>query len=194
MEQIVNSLLESGIDMSDFHVLDFFAREGDWLTFSYTKHVKKIVAWEIEHKYFENLKINLPNAEITIGNSFDLIKNETRKFNMIVVDNPNGCYGDQNQYCEHFDAINSISKNMKNDCIVFFNVKSKPFNYKDNSRWQERRNQFYGLNDSSDLQLNFFNKFYYDLFEKMGYNVKLSKLIERKQEKNLYLACFVLGK
>lgn len=178
---------EQNIVLKDKFALDFFAREGDWQTAFYAKKVKKVVAWEINPKFEEKLYKNLPlTAEITIGDSFKLALSETRKFDMIVIDNPQGCFGEENFYCEHFEALSFIPKLLKKDGILVFNVKLKPWNYNDNFIWQKRRNEFYKLNDCSNLTQDFVLEFYKDLFLFYNLSSEFEFLEKRPQESGLF--------
>lgn len=176
-----------GILLNEKVALDFFAREGDWQTQYYAQRVKKIHAWEIDEKYKDKLRQNLPsNAEITIGDSFLLAKSESSLFDMVVIDNPQGCYGHEGKYCEHFEALPAALQLLKgDDGILIFNVKTIPFNYDNNIQWQKRRNDFYSLKDCSSLSKNFILQFYKKYLDKKGYQTNFAFLINRPQETGL---------
>jgi 16S rRNA G966 N2-methylase RsmD len=155
-------------------VLDIFAREGSWQTHQLVGKVKSIEAWEIEEKFIENLRKNIPNAKVFCRDSIKFINNskEYNKFDLLVIDNGLNCYGDSKQYCEHFDVIKSVHKILKNNCFVIFNVVTNPFNYKENQAWSKRRNDFYNVDDASNLSQDFVEKFYKNLFLEMGFHTK----------------------
>ncbi len=177
------------IKLEDKIALDFFAREADWQTQYYAERVKQVYAWEIEPKHEKGLKENLPNsAKITIGDSHILAKDFSPRgfFDIIVLDNPQGCYGKDNVYCEHFDALTPSADLLKDSGgLLIFNVKTKPFNYENNHRWQKRRNDFYNLEDCSNLSEDFVFKFYKDYFQKLGYETNLAFMQSRPQETGL---------
>ena len=142
----------------------------------------------MDERFEEDLYKNLPsNAEITIGNSFELARNIDRNFDVVVLDNPQGCYGERQEYCEHFEAIEEVLNLLPhNGGLLIFNVKTEPFNYGDKIKWQQRRNSFYNLNDCSKLSLNFIQNFYKDFFSKRGFETHFCFLEKRPQEPGLY--------
>ncbi len=194
IEKII-SYLESYLESKDMPLssmiaLDFFAREGDWQTFYYAQKVLCVHAWEIDPKFEANLRKNLPsNSQITIGDSFEIIKNNSQKFDMVVLDNPQGCFG-QNK-CEHFDALPLILDHVSNDCIIIFNVKTEPFDYEDKIEWKKRRNEFYGI-EASNLKKDFIFKFYKEFFKIRGFDTIFSFLEPRPQEDHLYSFAVIL--
>ena len=172
-------------------VLDFFAREGDWQTSYIAERVKKIHAWEVNTEFESNLIKNLPNnAVIQIGDSFEMARTlkNSNMFDMLIFDNPQGCYGDENEYCEHFEALHLMPALLRNPAgVVLVNVKTQPFNYEDKLMWQERRNNFYDIEDASNLSLEFVEGFYRNFYESIGYRTSFSLIHERPQESGLYL-------
>lgn len=183
IKSIVKNLQERGVDLSNMIALDFFSREGDWQTSYYAKIVSKIHAWEIDPDFESSLRRNLPeNAEIKIGNSYEHARDCREKFNLIVLDNPQGCFG--NDYCEHFEALPAVLPLAKEDFILIFNVKTKPFNYEDKVVWKEKRNKFYET-DATELKEEFVYKYYKDYFQKRGFEVEFSFLTKRPQEEGL---------
>tara|TARA_R110000824_G_scaffold144777_5_gene312844 strand:- start:366 stop:992 length:627 start_codon:yes stop_codon:yes gene_type:complete len=179
---------EYGVKLDDKIALDFFARGGDWQTKFYADKVKKVYAWEIDSKHEKSLKQNLPeDSVVTIGNSFSLAKEKNNFFDIVVLDNPQGCFGKNNVYCEHFEALKmSFNLLKKNGGILIFNVKTKPFDYTDKLEWQNRRNDFYSLSDASYLSEEFVFDFYKDLFTIHGYTSRFIFLEKRPQEPGLY--------
>lgn len=183
IKEIVNVMQQKGVEFSKIRALDFFAREGDWQTFYYANLVSEIHAWEIDPTCEESLRNNLPlGAKIVIGDSHELAKSCNEKFDMIVLDNPQGCYG--TGYCEHFDALGVIFPLLSDRSLLIFNVKVKPFNYEDKLEWQRRRNEFYGK-DASELDVYFIHEFYESLLKTHGFDVEFSFVTERPHEEGL---------
>lgn len=180
------------VDLSNKNVLDFFAREGDWQTMHIHDRVSSIDAWEIDEKFERRLKQNLPNAHVSIGDSFKLSKKCNKKFDIILIDNPQYRFGLNLEYCEHFEALSTCLKMLKKTGIIIFNVKTKPFDYNNKVDWQQKRNNFYGVDDASNLSKDFVVEFYKKYFKMHNYETKLSILVERPQEDGLYAyACGV---
>lgn len=184
IKKVVSFLEEKGIALSQLKALDFFAREGDWQTAYYAPLVKEIHAWELNPDFETNLKKNLPlGAKVTIGDSHVLAKETNERFDLIVLDNPLGCYADK--YCEHFNAIECIVPLLNDFGIVVLNVKTQPYNFEKFPEWKRRRDDFYGV-DSSSLSDHFIDPFYREKFSTLGFNVDFSLLVKRPQEENLY--------
>ena len=148
---------EHGVNLGDKVALDFFAREGDWQTQYYANKVDKVHAWEINPEHKDKLRQNLPdNAIVTIGNSFDLAAQKKYFFDIVVL-------------------TSCIAPN-----------KTEPFNYTEKFEWQNRRNNFYSLQDASLLTKEFVIDFYKKYFSDHGYTTKLIFLEKRPQENGLY--------
>jgi hypothetical protein len=189
IKRICNRLINQyNIRLDNKISLDFFAREGDWQTQHYASLVAKVHAWEIDPRFEQNLRNNLPdNASVCIGDSFELARKKNNYFDMIVVDNPQGCFGENNMYCEHFEAIEVALNLMKADGgLLIFNVKTEPFSYQSKLEWQSRRNKFYSVSDASYLSGDFIINFYKNFFRERGYKTKFIFLEKRPQESGLF--------
>lgn len=185
MKETIRELESLGYDISSSFAIDLFARSGDWQTQEYSSKVSHITAWEISSKFLPELKMNLPRgSKIEIGDSHKLIRDTTEKFDLIVSDNPMGCYGN---YCEHFDIFHDALKIMKDSAIICVNVKTEPFNYEDKVAWQARRNSFYGIEDASSLGQDFVVDFYKNEVRSSGRIVDHVLWKQRPQEPGLYL-------
>jgi len=183
IKRILERLDEKGERLSEFSALDFFARTGEWQTRHYASLVKKIHAWEIDSKFEEKLREVLPShAHVVIGDSFRLARQTNEKFDLIVLDNPMGCY---DKYCEHFEALDVVLGLLASEGIVVFNVKTRPFNYEDKHEWRARRDNFYGK-ESSNLSEDFVISFYRDYLAARGWETQYSFLELRPQETGLY--------
>jgi hypothetical protein len=167
-------ILDKIPNLNELEVLDIFAREGNWQSFHLHDKVKSIEAWDIEESYMPELRKNLPNAIIQCRDSIEFIKNTKnyKRFDLLVIDNGLNCYGKDREYCEHFDVINHINNIVKDECFVIFNVVTNPFNYSLYPDWINRRNNFYGIPDTSRLSSSFINNFYIKLFNSLGFYTK----------------------
>jgi len=187
IKNICKKFKELNIDLSQKVALDFFAREGDWQTQYYSTEVLDLYAWEIDVAYESMLRKNLPNAKISIGDSFKLAAEKLNFFDMVVLDNPMGCFGKNQEYCEHFEALPlALEMLKKTGGLLIFNIKTKPFNYENKTRWQKRRNDFYLVNNASNLSKDFIFKFYKTFFNSLKYEVEFLSWQCRPQEDNLY--------
>ena len=172
IKNLIDILKSKNISLSNRRALEFFARRGDWHTLGYSSLVKSLDAWEIDSIYANDLRKNLPNANICIGNSFDLaLKNKfSNKFDFIMFDNPMALYGQDKQYCEHFEALKLIKILSSSDSVTIFNVNFNPFGLDQNKMWENRRNIFYGK-DSKKITIEFLLNFYKGLFQSYGFHV-----------------------
>jgi len=195
IRKIFYNLESLGIKLGQKELLAAFARDGSWQTSFMASLVEKVTAWEIDENFEKDLRNNLPpNAEIIIGDSFRLIHEEKKKFDIIVFDNPMACFGKNREYSEHFDIIRNFKLVSKSEVVLIFNVKTRPFNYKKNLEWQKRREEFYKNKETSDLGLPFLKNFYIDLFLKEGYETAHLFIEKRPQETGLYQFCFIMGR
>ena len=192
MKRVCEKLGRHGYNMSDMDALEFFAREGDWQTKEYAGKVKTVEAWEVNPNFENGLKKNLPDAVIRIGNSFELARDDMNKgkFDFIIIDNPQCLYGPNNEYCEHFEALELVPFLLKERGIVMFNINSNPFDYDKHPEWQKRRNEFYNLTDTSLLTKDFLLSFYKDFFKQMGLKIEFAWFESRNEQ---YLAYLIYG-
>jgi len=189
MKRICFELESRSINLGNMSALEFFAREGDWQTIAYANKVKTIEAWEINPEFKLSLMKNLPGATVRIGDSFERARDSSVKgmFDMIVFDNPQGTFGKNEQYCEHFEAIETVSALAKKQAIVIFNVNYRPFNFNNLLLWQKRRTQFYEKKDTGYLSIDFLLSFYEDYFSRKGFQKEFCFAVNRNEEYLSYL-------
>lgn len=196
MSIVCNKLKEKDIGLSNKHALEVFAREGDWQTTVYANKVKTLEAWETNPKFEEGLRRNLPMAKIRIIDSIKELQSnkDFQKYDFVVIDNPQGCFGSGEQYCEHFDVIKNIYKVLSDEAIVIFNINKEPYDFDKFSAWQRRRSEFYGVEDTSNLEIDFLLQFYKNFFSKSGYDTDFCFNVCREKYKNEdYLHYFVFS-
>lgn len=187
MKKICDRLEDRGISLEAVNALEFFAREGDWQATAYAGRIKNVEAWEIDPQFESGLKKNLPQAKIRICDSYQeaTLPEHREQFDLIVFDNPQGCFGEN--HCEHFDALENVPNLIKSQGTVVFNVNWAPFNYDKESSWAQRRNTFYGLEEASEVPIDFFLDFYGRHFKKQGFRVVFSFHQNRNDEYLAYL-------
>ena len=185
MNKVLQKLEEQEVKLDKLNAIEIFGREGDWHTIPYSNKVNSLEVWEINEKYKKCLQKNLPNAIIKIQDSIKSILEYKlkKKFDLIVIDNPQNIFGKNNSYCEHFDCIENISTdNISTDNpIIIFNINRNPFNLDENPLWKKRREKFYKLKDASCLQIEFLLKFYKEMFEIKKWNVVFNFIINREE-------------
>ena len=186
MDKLITELEKKGIKFQKLHALEVFGRGGDWHTIAYADKVNSLEVWEIDKKWKNELKKNLPHAKIRFLDSIQTIHESDNfaKFNFIVIDNPQNLYGPKSgglepQYCEHFDIIKKIDKLIGKSGTVVFNVNPKPFDYDKFPLWKKRREEFYGMENTSDMTNEFLINFYEKLFESLGFETVLHIIVRR---------------
>ena len=191
MDDVI-TFLEKRIDVSELNALEIFGRAGDWHTTVYANRVKSLQVWEIDKKWKNILKKNLPNAKIKILDSIKtIVENlEPSKFDLIVIDNPMNTWGtkkEPNLYCEHFDFIKYIKNIIDKEAILIFNINKNPFDYNKFPEWKKRREKFYERNRTSKLSLRFLIWFYKKLFLKIGYKTVFQKIFKRHEYSDYFV-------
>ena len=103
------------------------------------------------------------------------IKRETRKYDLVVVDNPAPIYGG---HCEHFELFPDLFKVFKDKAIIILNVissVSKAEKAKEpelfNDFHLEKRRQFYQTTTPLNIEFDFLFKTYERLFYANGFVV-----------------------
>jgi len=196
---VVKRLKDKGVPLSTYDALEACAREGNWHTQGFANEVKTLEAWEINPACENKLRQNLPNAKVTITDATQQIKkpNYRGKFNFIVLDCPMACFGEENRYSEHFEMIHDVPSIARDNFVLLFNVNKSPYDYDRHPAWKKRRKQFYGIDRTESISLEFLENHYKKLFDSMKLNVLDSFYESRREyEKNdfLYYMCFILQK
>ena len=183
-EKVKKFLEEKNIEIEKLNCIEVFGGTG--LNDSiFEKHAKSFEVWEIDRNLEVELKKNLPNANVKICDTIKTLKDrkEFQKFDLILIDNPIGVFGESLEYCEHFDLINNIHKFIEDSAIIIFLVNKKPFFFKKfiqkNRLWKKRRKEFYGDLDVENISIKFLLSFYTELFNNMGFDIDFSKNISR---------------
>lgn len=186
MKKILEILERKSIDLSKMQALEVFGREGDWQTVVYADKVKSLDVWEIDPIFEKGLRKNLPKANIKIVDSIQEIKKRQHfsKYEFIVIDNAQNCYGPKNRYCEHFDVIPNIAKLLNKKGIIIFNINKEPFDFEKFPHWQKRRSRFYNTKNTTKLTIDWLLDFYKEIFKKFGYLTRFCFNISRNDYKH----------
>lgn len=156
----------------------------------YKDKVKELDVWEVEKKYEEQLKKNLPQANIKITDSFKEIVETTKKYNMILMDNPMGNFG---EHCEHFDMFIESFRVMEDICIVILDIIpnltniDEKFNYICSSEHLLARKLFYRINSPQNITIEKMVQTYKEIAFEKGYDIKWYFTEERSGEFIQYL-------
>lgn len=189
MRRVCEELERRGFDLSGARALEFFAREGDWQTTAYAGRVASLEAWEVDAAREARLRTNLPRATVRIVDSivFAARAENRARFDFVVLDNPQGCFGPGARYCEHFEALEASCGLLSERAVVVFNVNRAPFDFERFPAWQARRSEFYGVADTGRLGAPFLLAFYRALFERRGFASSFGLEVARNPEYLSYL-------
>jgi hypothetical protein len=172
---VLRAIKRRGIDPEQLDALEIFGFTGEYHTRSYFKKVSSLEVWEIEPEYETLLKQNLPGALIKITDSFAEIKNCTKRFSMIVVDNPMSTFG---QYCEHFDLFPDIFRIAAAPAVIILNIipsvrekDLKKWPYLFNKAQLEKRSSFYRTDNPEKIPIKLMAEIYDDLCRSNGLNM-----------------------
>lgn len=169
-------------DLSGCSCVELFARDGSWQTQYILNEARYSEAWEVDVSFADALRNNLPKSTIVIADSIERSAVIKMNFDIILADNPQGTYGPNNIYCEHFDVIENVHNLFETRTWLVFNINHNPFSFKQSSLWGERRSLFYGINDTSKLTKDFLSGHYENLFAKMSLKVNNLFFLDRNSE------------
>jgi len=181
MHKVMRRLIEEynyPLDKAD--ALELFAREGDWHTVAYAPYVKSLEAWEINPAFNEGLKKNLPNAKIKITDTYKEIQKTTKTYDLIVIDNANSTYGENNEHCEHLGLLPSVFRISNDECVIILNVNMAPYNLHKNPVWWNKRKEYYKTDHPDKLDPLLVAKRYNEIC--MENNIKLQRYFFQQRE------------
>ncbi len=190
MKQVIKRLQEEfNFPLERADAIELFAREGSWHTITYAPYVKSLEAWEINPDFYKGLRRNLQRAKIKIVDTFKEIKDVSRKYDLIVIDNSNSTYGENNKYCEHFDLLPDVFNIANDNCVIILNVNVEPYDFKEGSLWWTRRKEYYKTNHPEKLELNLVAQHYAEICKENNIKLKRSFFQQRKPS---YMYYFVM--
>lgn len=187
MKKVVLELEKRGLNLNSMDALEVFGRTGDWHTMDYASHVSTLEVWEINANFLEDLKKNLPSAEIKMVDSFSEVKTTPNQYDLIVVDNPQSIYGECNKYCEHFELFPHVFRIANNPCVIIIDVNVEPYNLHRGLIWWKRRKAFYQTEFPERLSLEYVRRHYEKLCEQSGFSMEFSF----SQKRNNFMHYFV---
>ena len=190
IEFVFEKLKKKGVNLNEIQALQTFGGSGYGMERFYKDKVKELDVWEVEKKYEEQLKKNLPQANIKITDSFKEIVETTKKYNMILMDNPMGNFG---EHCEHFDMFIESFRVMEDICIVILDIIpnltniDEKFNYICSSEHLLARKLFYRINSPQNITIEKMVQTYKEIAFEKGYDIKWYFTEERSGEFIQYL-------
>ena len=162
-----------GASVEQFRALEVFGCTGERLTRHYAPLVRSVEVWEIDPSLEPALRRNVATATVRITDSFAEIKTTPSRFDLVVVDNPVGCFGDGR--CEHFDRFPDLGRVLSDDSMLVLLVCSGTdpvTRARYPSLFEEphlgRRCSFYGVADPREIPLTELAMHYRRRLEALG--------------------------
>ncbi len=119
MQHVIRQLRRRDISLTGRQALEAFGGTGAFHTLDYARHVAAIDAWEIAPDRAAAFARNVPQAKISIIDTYLAAKNESKRYGLIVIDNPVAIHGG---HVEHFDLFADLLALAAPDTVVIVNV------------------------------------------------------------------------
>jgi hypothetical protein len=109
--------------------LDMFARDGALTVSRYYTEINNLDLWELNAEHRPALEKFNPR-EIIIGCSYTSMGGCTHKYDMVVIDTPQGIHNDAFgiAHIEHFDVLRHIKGMLKPKALIVLYVNKRPYN------------------------------------------------------------------
>jgi hypothetical protein len=177
IQRIMAGIERRGVKLGDLRALEVFGYTGERLTKYYAKRVAALEVWEIDESLEKELRRNLPGAIVKIVDSFAEIERTERTYDLVVIDNHIGMFGEG--HCEHFDLFPSLSRVLSDSPIVVTNIcsgddKVTRAHYPTlfEGPHLAHRRVFYGTSDPTAITLDRLAAHYSALFAAMGFETE----------------------
>jgi hypothetical protein len=184
MKRLLRGLRARGVELDRLEAVEVFGGTGELHTKEYASCVRTLEVWEIEPRFEAALRRNLPEAQVKITDSFQEINNTSRRYDLIVVDNPLSNWG--GGHCEHFDLFPEVLRLARDETILVLNV-IPSMNALHRYRWPhvfnegqlDRRRKFYEVSDPKQIALARIKRTYRVLCAKEGIDVAWAFTVRR---------------
>jgi len=177
MQKIFKEIRRRKVEINKLRALEVFGGRGYFHTIDYASQVGSLEVWEFLPECAKYLRFNLPKAEIKITNSYNEIKNITKKYDLIVVDTPI-CISVSGHY-EHFGLFPDIFGITNDFCILILNLlpyfddeifKIHPELF--DNKHLEIRKSFYKTEDAKNIPIDKMVMTYKQLLDLNGYEIE----------------------
>lgn len=119
MQRLLRRLQRRGINLNELDALELFGGTGAFHTLDYAHRVRSLEVWEIDPALEDRLRHNLPRAKIRTVDSYSAAKSASKRYGLIVVDNPAATHGG---HIEHFDLFPHIFELAAPAAVLILNV------------------------------------------------------------------------
>ncbi len=166
MHGVFGELKQRSIDPRTLTCLEVFGADGQ----NHTKDLADVAAsleiWEIRPKCEPILRHNFPTADIKIADSYAEIKQTSRKYGLVVVDNSAVAM----EHIEHFDLFPHIFRILTDPAIMVLNV--IPEISSKNPERMMRRQIFYNAKDPTSITFDEIESAYATLAKQNGWTLE----------------------
>lgn len=188
-EVFFNALTEF-YDVRNGDALDMFARDGKLTVSQYAYKVGNLDTWELMGVHEPALKDFRPR-DLVIGCAYQQMLFCKRRYDMIVVDSPQGLHHDYQHMVrvEHFHVLRQIDRLLKDRAVVVLYVNKRPYNrdeigdhgydqYDEYNfkQWMLARKEFYDY-DPQNLTEEAALRAYRAVFARQGFAIKSQLLV-----------------
>ena len=178
MCRVMTELKRRSVRLGDLSALEIFAGSGDLHTKDYAYRVAKIALWEKNARHERPLGQTFPGAEVKITDSYEEVKRNPNRYDLIVVDNAISTYA---KHCEHFGMFPDICRLAADRSILVVNVIPSvnaedlaAYPYLFNDVQLKRRSEFYGTTHPENIPIQEMVAVYKRHFETCGFELEWS--------------------
>lgn len=191
IECLLKRIKDKEENIEDMHCLSVFGGKGCINEKFLQEYVGKLETWEICKEFEEELRNNVPKADVKIVDSFEQLNKTLQKYDMVFMDNPMSIYED---HCENFDMFMEHFKVLKEESIIVMDIITrldnipKEFNYIRNDMHLLCRKLFFRTTNPENISIDIIKKTYQSIIEREGFKVQWDLVEERTDDFIYYLA------
>jgi len=186
MQRVLRELEWRRIDLGDLRAIELFGGSGAFHTLDYAPRVKSLEVWEINPELEARLAGNLPEAKIRITDTYSEIKDASKRYDLIICDNPMSLHGSGDGHCEHFDLFPHIFRIAADSAVLILNIiprldnrARKRFPYLFNETQLAARREFYCVEHPENISPDIMISIYTKLASESGFTVEWTFLQRR---------------
>ncbi len=175
MRRVMCHLAKKGVRLDELVGLEVFGGTGTLDTLDYATKIAALDIWEIDPALEKVLKRNLPTAYVVITDSYEEVARTSKKYNLIVVDNPMSTYG---KWCEHFDLFPAVFRVAKDTAVLIVAVTPaidqkvrESYPYMFNERQLKSRRAFYKTNTPERVSFEHMAAIYEEHARNSGFKI-----------------------
>ncbi len=181
-QQLFRQLRRRGVQLEDLTALEVFGGTGRLHTKDYARQVRRLEIWEIDPTNVDKLRQAFPGAETKCTDSYEEMGRTAKKYELIVVDNPEGAHG---QHYEHYDMFPAILSLAADSAVVIIDVRpghgsdsQDPWDTFDEVHLARRRG-FYRTDHPERIAFDEMMRVYEDLIRVSGFELEWSFFHQR---------------